>query len=236
MISDSTRVHPGADVLERGEVGEPPVAEPDRHLGEQVGRAGDIDVGGRAEASTRASRSAARTREPSGPGASRLATRLPAPVGLGRQQDLVVGVGDHDLDAGPAPALLVQAEIDGDDDDAEHLVVQHHLARVVEAVAAVVVLDDREDRAGVGHGLGEVAPCRRRTARAGRSSLAATIRPPASSRKIEPAPISSRKLAQPLLGAGVLRPSAARAIRIGSRDSSSGTTEWRCIVLWIAPA
>ena len=31
------RVHPGADVLERGEIGEPPVAEADRHLGGRCG-------------------------------------------------------------------------------------------------------------------------------------------------------------------------------------------------------
>ena len=68
----------------------------------------------------------------------------------------------------------------------------------------------------------------------GRSSLAATMRPLASSRKIEPAPISSRNVAS-RSSAPEYVPMRSARIRTGSRESSRGTTECRCIELWIEP-
>ena len=149
------RVHPGAHVLERGEVGQPPVAEADRHLDPQVRRAGDVDVGRRAEALPRLADRPADPRRV-GAGREQVRERLLPPVRLGGEQHLVVAVGHHDLDPRAPPALLVRAEVDGDHDDAEQLVVLHDPAGVVEAVGAVVVLDDREDGAGVVLGGGEV--------------------------------------------------------------------------------
>ena len=94
------RVHPGAHVLEGGEVGEPPVAEADRHLGEQVRRAGDVDVGRRAEALAGVAEGLA---DPRAGLAGRRAgwSASVAPVRLGGEQHLVVAVGDDDLDAAP---------------------------------------------------------------------------------------------------------------------------------------
>ena len=150
------RVHPGADVLERGEVGQPPVAEADRHLGA-------ADAACRRCRRRRARRSCARPRgSPGGPARGR---------GRGRAGWTSVFCRQFGSEASSTWSSLsvtttltrarrqpssCSAEIDGDHDDAEQLVVLHDAAGVVEAVGAVVVLDDREDGAGVGLGGGEI--------------------------------------------------------------------------------
>ena len=228
------RVHPRPHVLERGEVGQPPVAEADRHLGAQVRGAGDVDVG-RARRSSRArSGSPARPARCS-PGASRFDSLLLPPARLGGEQHLVLAVGDRHLDPRPPPALLVQAEIDGHHHHAEQLLVDHHLAGVVEALGAVVVLDDRELGAVARQRQGCSRPCRRRTARAG-----ARRSPPRSAPRRRAGRSSRRRSPR---GSSPAAPRRRRScsvrsamIRIGSRESRSGTTAWRCIVLWIEPA
>ena len=115
------------------------------------------------------------------------------------------------------------------------IVVLHDPAGVVEAVGAVVVLDDREDGAGVGLGGGEVGLVAvvllARALVAGRDDPALGVEEEdraGADLLLEARPAAPRRRAY--------WPERSARIRIGSRESSSGTTEWRWIVDWIEPA
>ena len=105
------RVDPRAHVLERREVGQPPVAEADRHLDEQVRRAGDVDVGRARRSCSRASRSAWRTRDGSRPAASRFASVCCRQFGSEASSTWSSESVTTTLTPLPPPALLVQAEV-----------------------------------------------------------------------------------------------------------------------------